>query len=147
MHYLKTLTGVAAVALMTSVFAPTVFAQTSPTMTSPMANAIAGQITQIRGETVTVRLPDGSTRDIRISSADLNRLNLRVGSDISFVATEGGMATNIAIVTGTTRITETVTTTTTTTTRPAPTASPTMAPVTNPTVTASPTPRAPRALW
>lgn len=114
----------------------------SPMMTSP--GAIVGQITQITGENVTIRLANGTTTTIRVPSSEITRLALRTGSNVSYVLGSSGVASSIAIISSSSSTTSTTTTTTTTTT-PIPVASPTPM---RPTPMASPVaPRAPRALW
>lgn len=165
MRNVKVLTTAALASLLASVAVSGVFAQPGtspmPTMTpSPMMSpgAIVGQITQIAGENVTVRLANGTTTTIRVPSSEITRLALRPGSNVSYVLGSGGVPSSISIVSGSSSTT--VTETTTTTTRPVPTASPipvrptpmaTPIPV-RPTPMATPmatpvAPRAPRALW
>lgn len=158
MRNVKVLTAALA-SLLTSFTVSAAFAQPRPTtptptpMTMPMpmpSGAIVGQITQITGENVTIRLANGTTTTIRVPSSEITRLALRTGSNVSYVLGSNGMVSSVAIVSGssttTTNTTNTTTTTTTTTPRPLPVATP-VVPV-RPTPMATPaTPRAPRALW
>lgn len=139
-------------------------AQTTPMPTptvAPINNSVTGEIVQIQGENVTIRLANGTTTVVRIPSTEITRLQLATGARIAYTPSTSGAVSGVQIVTG--RTTMTTTETITTTTRP-PVVTPTpIRPVVTatpvrPVVTASPVPvmstpvavpatRAPRALW
>lgn len=159
MRNIKILSVAALTSLLTSVSLSVslsgAIAQTTPMPTptvAPTMTSVTGEIVQIQGENVTIRLANGTTTVVRIPSAEITRLRLATGSRIAYTPGTSGAVSGIQVVTG--RTTMTTTETITTTTRPA---TPMASPV-RPVVTASPAPvmstpmavpatRAPRALW
>ncbi len=164
MRNIKILSVAALASLLTSVSLSGAIAQTTPMpmpTIAPTVTGITGEIVQIQGENVTLRLANGTTTVVRIPSAEITRLRLATGSSIAYTPGTSGAVSGVQIVTG--RTTMTTTETVTTTTRP-PVVTPTpIRPVVTatpvrPVVTASPVPvmstpvavpatRAPRALW
>ncbi|NJL91776.1 MAG: hypothetical protein HC916_19860 [Coleofasciculaceae cyanobacterium SM2_1_6] len=155
MRNIQILSVAALASLLTSVSLSAAIAQTTPVREATIAQtmpSVTGEIVQIQGENVTIRMANGTTTVVRIPGTEITRLQLATGSRISYTPGTSGAVSGLQVVTG--RTTMTTTETITTTPRPAtPMASPT-----RPVVTASPAPvmstpaavpatRAPRALW
>ncbi len=61
------------------------------------ANTVTGTVRSIEGQVVTLATADGVTRQMRVSSADLQRLNLREGMQISATVDAQSVASNITV--------------------------------------------------
>lgn len=69
------------------------FSQTNTTQTT-----IRGTIKTIVGDVVTLQMPNGTTQQVRISRADLIRLNLRPGMQVAMMLNNQNMATRVTMV-------------------------------------------------
>ena len=90
----------------------------TPTNTNPTTpdatntnQVVSGTVSSIRGNVVTLRLPDGTTRSMTLTPEDLTRLNLMPGMEISATLDDQNMASNVSMVqadaTDTTRLNRT----------------------------------------
>ncbi len=70
--------------------------QSTPSSTET-TNTVSGTIRSIEGETVTIEMADGMTKQMMVSRADLQRLNLREGMQISASLDASSMASNITV--------------------------------------------------
>jgi uncharacterized iron-regulated membrane protein len=134
--------------------------QSAPSSTDT-TTTVSGTIKSIKGEVVTVAMADGMTKEMKVSQADLQRLNLRKGMEISATVDAQSMASDITLAQSNTPSTGTRATSTdagtnsTSETTPStlPTAADTSteAPTTTPENTtpaqSTPTKRPVRALW
>ncbi|MBD2742585.1 hypothetical protein [Coleofasciculus sp. FACHB-1120] len=68
----------------------------SPTDASQL---VRGTVRSIKGNVVTLTLPDGTTRDMMLTPEDLTRLNLMPGMEISATLDDQNMASNVSMVT------------------------------------------------
>lgn len=59
---------------------------------------VSGTVSSIRGNVVTLRLPDGTTRSMMLTPEDLTRLNLMPGMEISATLDDQNMASNVSMV-------------------------------------------------
>ncbi|MBD1839860.1 hypothetical protein H6F78_02935 [Coleofasciculus sp. FACHB-64] len=59
---------------------------------------VRGTVSSVRGNVVTLRLPDGTTRSMMLSPEDLTRLNLMPGMEISATLDDQNMASNVSMV-------------------------------------------------
>lgn len=79
-----------------------------PTSTNQV---VRGTVSSIRGNVVTLRLPDGTTKDMMLTPEDLTRLNLVPGMEISATLDDQNMASDVSTVaadaTDTTRLNRT----------------------------------------
>lgn len=136
--------------------------QTNPSSMETTTNTVSGTIRSIEGETVTVEMADGMTKQMMVSRADLERLNLREGMQISATLDAQSMASNITLAqastttgieatnsqAGTTSTTTESTSSTTSTEVDATSATPTTTTeTTRTTVQSTPANRPVRALW
>lgn len=71
--------------------------QVVPSSTAPTTNTVSGTIKSIEGEVITLTMADGMTKELKVSSADLQRLNLREGMEISATVDSQSMASNITL--------------------------------------------------
>lgn len=72
--------------------------QSVPSSTDTNAtNTVTGTVRSIEGQVVTLATADGVTRQMRVSSADLQRLNLREGMQISATVDAQSVASNITV--------------------------------------------------
>lgn len=71
--------------------------QVVPSSTQPTTNTISGTIQSIEGEVITLAMADGMTKQMKVSSADLQRLSLREGMEISATVDAQSMASNITL--------------------------------------------------
>ena len=85
--------------------------QSAPSSTET-TNTVSGTIKSISGEIVTVAMSDGMTKEMRVSRADLQRLNLREGMQISATLDARAMASNITVAQASTTTTGTEATST-----------------------------------
>lgn len=69
--------------------------QSAPT--TETTNTISGTIQSINGEVVTVAMADGKTKQMKVSRADLQRLNLREGMEISATIDAQSRASDITL--------------------------------------------------
>ncbi len=69
----------------------------SSTENTTDANTVSGTIRSIEGETVTLQMADGMTKQMKVSRADLQRLNLREGMQISATVDAQSTASNITL--------------------------------------------------
>jgi hypothetical protein len=67
----------------------------NPTNTNQV---VSGTVSSIRGNVVTLRLPDGTTRSMMLTPEDLTRLNLMPGMEISATLDDQNMASNVSMV-------------------------------------------------
>ncbi|WP_009632489.1 TOBE domain-containing protein [Synechocystis sp. PCC 7509] len=133
--------------------------QVVPSSTEPTTtNTVSGTIRSIEGETVTLEMADGMTKQMMVSRADLQSLNLREGMQISATLDAQSMASNITLAqartttgteattnqVGTTSATESTTSTEVEATSATPT---TTTETTQTTVQSTPANRPVRALW
>lgn len=135
--------------------------QAVPSSTEPTINTVSGTIQSIEGEVITLAMADGMTKQMKVSSADLQRLNLREGMEISATVDSQSMASNIRLAqanttptnSGATRSqvggtsTTTEATTTTTTEADASSEPTTTTENSNTTTESAPASRPVRALW
>ena len=70
---------------------------TTPTPTNTN-QLVRGTVSSIRGNVVTLRLPDGTTRSMMLTPEDLTRLNLMPGMEISATLDDQNMASNVSMV-------------------------------------------------
>jgi hypothetical protein len=68
----------------------------NPTNTNQV---VSGTVSSIRGNVVTLRLPDGTTRSMMLTPEDITRLNLMPGMEISATLDDQNMASNVSMVT------------------------------------------------
>ncbi len=68
-----------------------------PSSSETTTNTVSGTIRSIEGETVTLEMADGMTKQMMVSRADLQRLNLREGMQISATLDAQSMASNITV--------------------------------------------------
>lgn len=68
-----------------------------PNSSETTTNTVSGTIRSIEGETVTLEMADGMTKQMMVSTADLQRLNLREGMQISATLDAQSMASNITV--------------------------------------------------
>ena len=59
---------------------------------------VSGTVSSIRGNVVTLKLPDGTTRSMMLTPEDLTRLNLMPGMEISATLDDQNMASNVSMV-------------------------------------------------
>ncbi|NEO33846.1 MAG: hypothetical protein F6K36_26215 [Symploca sp. SIO3C6] len=59
---------------------------------------LAGEITDISGETVAFAQSDGTTRDITIPQQEITRLNLQIGQKIAVRLNTQGVATSVRVI-------------------------------------------------
>jgi hypothetical protein len=71
--------------------------QSTPSSTETTTNTVSGTIKSIEGEVVTIEMADGMTKQMRVSTADSQRLNLREGMQISATVDGQSMASNITL--------------------------------------------------
>lgn len=71
--------------------------QSTPRSMETTTNMVSGTIRSIAGETVTLEMADGMTKQMMVSRADLQRLNLREGMQISATLDARSMASNITV--------------------------------------------------
>jgi molybdopterin-binding protein len=71
--------------------------QPTPRSTETTNNMVSGTIRSIEGETVTLEMADGMTKQMMVSKADLLRLNLREGMQVSATLDASSMASNITV--------------------------------------------------
>lgn len=71
--------------------------QSTPRSMETTNNMVSGTIRSIEGETVTLEMADGMTKQMMVSRADLQRLNLREGMQISATLDTSSMASNITV--------------------------------------------------
>ncbi|MBW4664450.1 MAG: hypothetical protein KME01_09655 [Chroococcus sp. CMT-3BRIN-NPC107] len=136
--------------------------QTTPSSMETTTNTVSGTIRSIEGETVTLEMADGMTKQMMVSRADLERLKLREGMQISATLDAQSMASNITLAqastttgidattsqVGTTSTTTESTSSTTSTEVDATSATPTTTTeTTRTTVQSTPANRPVRALW
>ncbi|MFE1745760.1 hypothetical protein [Coleofasciculus sp. H7-2] len=80
----------------------------NPTNTNQV---VRGTVKSIKGNMVTLTLPDGTTTDMMLTPEDLTRLNLMPGMEISATLDDQNMASNVSMVevdaTDTTRLNRT----------------------------------------
>ncbi len=77
--------------------------QSTPSSTGTnTTNMVSGTVKSIEGEVVTLEMADGMTKEMRVSRADLQRLNLREGMQISAILDAQSMASNITLAQGST---------------------------------------------
>lgn len=62
------------------------------------AGELAGEITNISGETVAFAQSDGTTRDITIPQQEITRLNLQIGQKVAVRLDAQGVATSVRVV-------------------------------------------------
>ena len=70
--------------------------QSAPSSTDT-TTTVSGTIKSIKGEVVTVAMADGMTKEMKVSQADLQRLNLRTGMEISATVDAQSMASDITL--------------------------------------------------
>ncbi|PSB33830.1 hypothetical protein [Chlorogloea sp. CCALA 695] len=137
--------------------------QSTPSSTETTTGMVSGTIRSIEGETVTIEMADGMTKQMMVSRADLQRLNLREGMQISATLDTSSMASNITVAQASTTTTgteatssqvgrtstSTESTTSTITTEPDVSSDPTRTTTesTSTTVQSTPANRPVRALW
>ena len=71
--------------------------QSTPRSTETTTNTVSGTIKSIEGEVVTIEMADGMTKQMRVSRADLQRLNLSEGMQVSATVDAQSMASNISV--------------------------------------------------
>lgn len=71
--------------------------QSTPRSMETTTGMVNGTIRSIEGETVTLEMADGMTRQMMVSRADLQRLNLREGMQISATLDARSMASNVTV--------------------------------------------------
>ncbi len=71
--------------------------QSTPSSTETTTGTVSGTIKSIEGEVVTIEMADGMTKQMRVSTADSQRLNLREGMQISATVDDQSMASNITL--------------------------------------------------
>ncbi len=72
--------------------------QAAPSANDPTTtNTVSGTVKSIEGQTVTLEMADGMTKQMMVSRADLQRLNLREGMQISATIDAQSMASNITL--------------------------------------------------
>ena len=71
--------------------------QSTPRSTETTTNTVSGTIKSIEGEVVTIEMADGMTKQMRVSTADSQRLNLREGMQVSATVDAQSMASNISV--------------------------------------------------
>lgn len=71
--------------------------QSTPRSTETTTGTVSGTIRSIEGETVTLEMADGMTKQMRVSRADLQRLNLSEGMQVSATVDAQSMASNISV--------------------------------------------------
>ncbi len=81
--------------------------QSTPMQMETTTNMVSGTIRSIEGETVTIEMADGMTKQMMVSRADLQRLNLREGMQVSATVDTSSMASNITVAQASTTITGT----------------------------------------
>lgn len=134
--------------------------QAAPSSTDS-TSTVTGTIRSIEGQVVTLEMADGMTKQMRVSNADLQRLNLREGMEISATVDTQSVASNITLAqastttgveatstqTGTTSTTTEATTSTTTQVDDTSATPTTTTESTRTTVESTPANRPVRALW
>lgn len=135
--------------------------QAAPSSTETSTNTVTGTVKSIEGQVVTLEMADGMTKQMRVSRADLQRLNLREGMEISATVDAQSVASNITLAqastttgaeatstqTGTTSTTTEATTSTTTEVDDTSATPTTTTESTRTTVESTPANRPVRALW
>lgn len=137
--------------------------QSAPSSTdTTTTNTVSGTIRSIEGQTVTLEMADGMTKQMMVSREDLQRLNLREGMQISATLDAQSMASNITLAqasttttgteatssqVGTTSTTEATTSTTSTEVDASSQTPTTTTETTRTTVQSTPANRPVRALW
>lgn len=76
---------------------PTQMQRQSAPSSTETTNTVSGTIQSIKGEVVTIAMADGKTKEMKVSKADLQRLNLRKGMEISATVDAQSRASDITL--------------------------------------------------